>query len=168
MILLDSVDFLMDNENEKITEDKHIMFWQFISELYQAAHASQVVGFLGMSNLSLAKQLAKLNGYTKIVPATASIAPSNANADVPEDCFLQDSVLDEGQRFKVFWRKNLGWGKESIEKFLKFHYKMLPMWKLEKIAERNSQYGNIRSALAEAADEFPALAESTTSESLVV
>jgi hypothetical protein len=63
----------------------------------------------------------------------------------------------------VFWRKNLGWGKESIVKFLKLHYNMLPKSKLEDIDERNSQYGNIRSAIAEAEAEFPALAESTTS-----
>jgi hypothetical protein len=40
---------------------------------------------------------------------------------------------------------------------------MLPKSKLEDIDERNSQYGNIRSAIAEAEAEFPALAESTTS-----
>jgi hypothetical protein len=44
MILLDGVDFLMD-EGEDTTDKKHIMFWLFISDLYQAAHAGGVVVF---------------------------------------------------------------------------------------------------------------------------
>jgi hypothetical protein len=163
MILLDGVDFFMD-EGEDTTDEKHIMFWLFISDLYQSAHAGGVVVFLGISNKLLAKQLAILNGNTKIVPSTASIAPSrSANADV-QDCFLQESELPSGQPFEVFWCNYLGWGKENIVKFLKLHFKMLTKSKLEDTAER---YGNIRSAIAEAEAEFPALAESTTSESLV-
>ena len=157
VILLDSVKFLFA-EGDKITNEHHIRFFLFIGALFEAAQGSGVAVFLAVSNGRVAEQLAVLNGGTKIVPATASIAKDEQEPN----CWKQEATCDDGQKLTILWRKSLGWTEATMKIFLNREFKGTPQSSIEEAARKFGDTGCLRSAMEEIADEWPALANSAT------
>ena len=158
VILLDNVKFLFA-EGDKITNENHIQFNVFINALFEAAQGSGVAVFLEVSNGRLAEQLAVLNGATKIVPSTASIADNEQEPN----CWKQEGTCDDGRKLKILWRKNLGWTEATMKIFLNREFKGAPQLSIEEAARKFGDLGCLRSAMEEITDRWPALADSATS-----
>lgn len=159
VIALDNVKFQF-NKGDSLAVKDHGDFFNFIHHLFELACGSNVVVFLTTSNLYLAEELVILNGCTKIVPASASIA-----VDSTEDHWLQESMLQNGELVTFQWRKGLGWTKQSTHTFLKREFPHVPSNLIEVAVDTYWSAGNIRGAIEMVNESYPSLRRVDTSKS---
>lgn len=159
VIAIDNVKFQF-KKGDSLSAQEHGDFFNFINHLFEVAHGSNVVVFLTTTNIFLAEELVILNGSTKIVPASASIA-----VDSTESNWKQESKLQTGELVTFLWRKGLGWTKETMKKFLKRDFPGVPDDVIDVAVDSNWASGTIRSAREMVDESYPSLFSADTAKS---
>ena len=140
-----------------------MIIFNFVNHLFEVAHGSNVVVFLTATNIYTAEELVILNGSTKIVPASASIAVDSTESNWNQE----ESKLQTGELVTFLWRKGLGWTKETMKKFLKRDLPGVPDDVIDVAVDSNLASGKIRSAREMVSESYPSIFSADTAMSNV-